>query len=226
MDILPYQDKPDPWSSHSVILNWLAEFDPQTRILDVGTASGTLGRLSPKRFNDLYGLEPNPQWLELAKPFYKEIFCGTLENAPQDFLSNYQVVICGDVLEHLPDPQLALTWLVGLQPAGAVFIISVPNIANLWVRVNLLLGRFDYAERGILDRTHLRFFTRKSFLELLAASSLSVLKLKITPIPLNLVHPFWVNKFLGRHFFRWFAWLTSLLPTLLGYQFVVFAVKK
>jgi tRNA1(Val) A37 N6-methylase TrmN6 len=48
MDILPYQDKPDPWSSHSVILNWLAEFDPQTRILDVGTASGTLGRLSPK----------------------------------------------------------------------------------------------------------------------------------------------------------------------------------
>jgi hypothetical protein len=94
-----------------------------------------------KRFNDLYGLEPNPQWLELAKPFYKEIFGGTLETAPQDFLSNYQVVICGDVLEHMPDPQVALTRLVGLQPAGAVFIISVPNVANVWVRMNLLLGQ-------------------------------------------------------------------------------------
>jgi 2-polyprenyl-3-methyl-5-hydroxy-6-metoxy-1,4-benzoquinol methylase len=226
MSNIPYQDKLDPRSSHAVILSWLAEFEPQTRILDVGTASGTIGRLSPKKFYELFGLEPNPEWLELAKPFYKEIFCGTLENAPQDFLGNYQVVICGDVLEHMPNPQAALSRLVSLQPDDAVFIISVPNVANVWVRVNLVLGRFEYTERGILDRTHLRFFTRKSFLDMLAASSLSILRLKVTPIPLNLVHPFWVNNFLGRLFFRWFALLTRLQPALLGYQFVVYAVKR
>ncbi len=68
------------------------------------------------------------------------------------------------MLEHLSDPLAAL--VVG-QPAsrpGGVVIVSVPNVAHLWVRLSLLAGRFDYADRGILDRTHLRFFTRRTFL--------------------------------------------------------------
>ena len=75
-----------------------------------------------------------------------------------------------------------------LGPRGTV-IVSVPNVAHLWVRLSLLAGRFDYADRGILDRTHLRFFTRRSLLALLRAAGLAVVELAVTPVPLPLVVP-------------------------------------
>ena len=70
-----------------------------------------------------------------------------------------------------------------------LLIISVPNVAHLWVRLQLLLGRFDYADRGILDRTHLRFFTRRSFAAFLGDAGLDVEELVATPVPLPLVVP-------------------------------------
>jgi hypothetical protein len=68
-------------------------------------------------------------------------------------------------------------------------IVSVPNVAHLWVRLSLALGRWDYADRGILDRTHLRFFTKRSFAALLRDAGLSVEELVATPVPLPLVVP-------------------------------------
>ena len=85
------------------------------------------------------------------------------------------------MLEHLTAPDKILKHLVDLQEPGTRLFISVPNVANIWVRVNLLFGKFDYTENGILDRTHLRFFTKITFLELIRSSGLRLVELRFTP---------------------------------------------
>lgn len=203
----------------------LSDYPPGTVVLDVGTASGTLGWICQGRGFVLKGVEQVEAWAEIARPFYKEICIRPLAQAPDEFLAAHQVVVCGDVLEHMPDPEAQLARLAHLQPAGARFLISVPNVANLWVRVHLLTGHFDYTERGILDRTHLRFFTRSTFVKLVESAGLRVEKIIPTSIPLELVHPFFAHSALGRAVHRLFAAITRVFPTLLGYQFVLQAVK-
>ena len=112
-----------------------------------------------------------------------------IQEAPRLLAESFDVIVYGDVLEHLTDPLRALVALNrSLAPDGRV-IASVPNVAHLWVRLSLLTGRFDYGERGILDRTHLRFFTRRTFLALLRDAGLAVDELSVTPVPLPLVVP-------------------------------------
>ena len=222
---LPYFDKASPWSSHSLIAAYLKHLPPQSKVLDVGTASGTLARMCQNHSLRLFGVEPNPEWAGIASPLYEKIFIGSIQDAEDEFLAGYDAIVLGDVLEHLSSPEAALQELVRLQSPGTFFFISVPNIANIWVRLNLLIGKFDYADRGILDRTHLRFFTRKTLVELLNRSGLEVLSIKPTPIPLELVSDFFLSV-PGRWFHAVFAQLTSFLPTLFGYQFVVRATKS
>jgi hypothetical protein len=222
---LPYVDKVDPWSSHAWIRDRLAKLPPGARVLDVGAASGTLGRMCSQQYIVLNGIEPEQEWAEVARPFYANLLRSTLDRAPVQFLGGYQVVVLADVLEHMANPDLALTRLVDLQDSRTVFMISVPNVANLWVRINLLFGRFDYSERGILDRTHLRFFTRRSLIEMLDCCGLRPTRIHATPIPLNLVHPFFAHNRLGKAFHQALALLTGVLPTLLGYQFIVESVR-
>lgn len=215
-----YTEKLDPWSSHSIIYGWLAARPPGTRVLDVGTASGMLGRRFAAVGWTLKGVEYKPEYAEAARQYYSDFYQGSITDAPDAFLQGQDVVVCADILEHTPDPQAVLTRLVELQQPGAVFILSVPNVAHLWVRFNLLFGRFDYAENGILDRTHLRFFTKKTFLQLVDRSGLKIEELRFSPVPLPLVNPFFEKYALGRALHRLLARLTNCIPTLLAYQFV------
>ena len=104
-----------------------------------------------------------------------------------------------------------------LKPEG-LLIVSLPNVANIAVRLMLLFGRFEYAERGILDKTHLRFYTRKTARRLLQQNGYSILEEKLTVIPWELVlgvspeNP--VFKFLNGAL----ALATRVMPGLLGYQ--------
>jgi len=225
MSSLPYQDKPSSWSSHSRIAACIESLPAQSRVLDVGTASGMLARRAWEQPLLFFGIETNKEWAEMASPFYESIWNCPLDEASDEILRGYDAIVLGDVLEHLPTPEISLGRLAALQSSGATFIISVPNIANLWVRLHLLMGRFDYAERGILDRTHLRFFTRKTVIELAKNAGLVLLSIQATPIPLELVSPFFTT-FLGKTLHATLAWLTSLFPTLLGYQFILEAKKS
>ena len=222
----PYVEKQDPWSSHSRIRSWIEELPTGSRILDVGAATGMLGRTLQGKGYVLDGLEPNPSWAETARPFYREFVAATLDGAPDAFLRDHDAVVCADVIEHLPDPEASLRRLLGLQPDGSLLIVSVPNVANLWVRLNLLAGRFDYQERGILDRTHLRFFTRSTFVALLRGLALEVRRVEATPIPLNLVSPLFERSLAGRALHRSLAGTTRVLPRLLGFQLLALAVKR
>lgn len=86
----------------------------------------------------------------------------------------YDVVLCGDVLEHLRDSLAAVRALSAKLRPGGTIIASVPNVAHHELRLQLLLGRFDYTDIGPMDRTHLHFFTRKSLRELMEDAGLEV----------------------------------------------------
>ena len=222
----PYFEKKQAWSSHWYIRRWLAEFKPGTKVLDIGAASGILGQAFSDSGFFLTGLEPNAKWAAIARPYYQKFWEGTVENASPEILEGHNVVILADVLEHLSSPEEVLKQLINVQPEGCIFFVSVPNIANISIRFNLLIGRFDYQERGILDQTHLRLFTRQTLFKLLESSGLDILECKVTPIPLALVDPFFESSVVGRQLYSGLNLLSRTFPTLLGYQFVVKAQKR
>lgn len=224
MSDLPYQDKPSSWSSHSRISAYLGSLPAQSKVLDIGTASGMLARRNKDKPLRFFGIEAVAEWAEMALPFYEKMWICSFDDAPDEALSGYDAIVLGDVLEHMSAPETVLKKLAEFQSAGSKFIISVPNIANLWVRLNLLVGRFDYTNRGILDRTHLRFFTRKTLVNMIKDAGLEVVSIQVTPYPFELVSPFFTTP-TGRFLHGVFARLTSLLPTLLGYQFIMEAKK-
>jgi 2-polyprenyl-3-methyl-5-hydroxy-6-metoxy-1,4-benzoquinol methylase len=221
---LPYQDKISKWSSHSLIAGFLRALPPQSKVLDVGTASGTLARMCRGRSLRLFGIEPNETWAQMASPLYEKMWVTSITDIVADSIAGYEAVVLADILEHLPDPQAVLQKLVDAQSSGSLFLISVPNIANFWMRLNMIFGRFDYTDRGILDRTHLHFFTRKTLIAMVKDTGLEIVSIQVTPIPLELVSAFFTTR-LGKWIHTVWAAVTKLFPTLLGYQFIVGARK-
>ena len=221
----PYVKKDEQWSSHQVIAEWLMALKPGLTGLDVGTATGTLGQMTRSSGLVLDGIEPQAEWAASASPYYRNLYNVPVEAVPDQKLGGYDVLIFGDALEHLADPQAVLARFSRLEPEGCIFIISVPNVANIWVRINLMLGRFEYQDRGILDRTHLRFFTWQSLKALLLSAGLDITDVRTTPIPLPQLHAFFSANRAGRMAYGALYKLTLLFPRLLGYQFIVKAVK-
>jgi SAM-dependent methyltransferase len=130
----------------------------------------------------------------------------------------FDYVLLLDVLEHLKNPERILSAASRLLKPGGRLIISLPNVANLTVRLALLFGRFDYAERGILDRTHLHFYTRRTVKSLLARNGLRSLEEKITVMPLELVLGLSPRSPAMRAISAVLGAVTRLLPGLFGYQ--------
>ncbi len=124
------------------------------------------------------------------------------------------------MLEHLPQPEELLarirTWL---RPGG-VLVVSLPNVANVTVRASLLFGHLPYAERGILDRTHLRFYTRSTAKSLIEGAGFRVRSISATAMPYELAVPALGRPPLAAPVRGFAAATARLWPTLFGYQFV------
>jgi 2-polyprenyl-3-methyl-5-hydroxy-6-metoxy-1,4-benzoquinol methylase len=176
-------------SSHT-LLHELAVSDgrPRLSMLEVGCSSGYLGASLVARGHTVVGVEPDPGAAAAATRVLSQVWTGGLD----DYLdanpdARFDVLIFGDVLEHMVDPSAALQRaLQHLAPGGSV-VVSLPNVAHGSVRAMLLAGRFDYEDRGILDRTHLRFFTREGIAHLLAESGLALEKLYQVGQPIDTV---------------------------------------
>src|SRR5206468_5252051 len=114
----------------------------------------------------------------------ERMIAATLDREIPRLEAPFDAIVYADVLEHLTDPLRVISDLDRhLAPDGFV-IVSVPNIAHLYIRLLLLFGRFDYIDRGILDRTHLRFFTARSLRDFIADAGLVVERFTATPAPL------------------------------------------
>ena len=172
----------DPLSSHQQIARLVRELKPSP-ILDVGSAQGMLGRNLKDSGLELDGVEPNVAWAESARPFYRRMYPATIENASLP-KKHYKAVVCADVLEHTVDPVAVLKQLRDHATDDATFIISLPNIAHLSIRMLLLFGQFPKMNRGLLDRTHLHFFTRDTATQMLKSAGLKVQRRFATVAPL------------------------------------------
>jgi len=187
--------------------------------LDVGAAQGILGQLLQGSGLVIDGIEPNTEWAELAKPFYRQFFATTVEGAQLPD-GTYDAVVCADVLEHLPDPLTVLKQLVKAAKPGATFFISVPNIAHFSIRLMLLFGYFPKMERGILDRTHLQFLTRDTAAALLESAGLSIENVYATGVPLEEVWKGGEDKSLFKLIRGCQNLAVDWMPRLAGFQWI------
>jgi 2-polyprenyl-3-methyl-5-hydroxy-6-metoxy-1,4-benzoquinol methylase len=220
-----YVLKPDPHSSHSVILRWLGEGRGR-RLLDVGAADGMLSRQLTQRGWRVTAIEGDPALAQAGARHCERMIPVNLDREIPVGEGPFDVIVYGDVLEHLVDPLRVLVELDRCLVPGGFVIISVPNIAHLWIRLLLLVGRFDYLDRGILDHSHLRFFTERSLRAMLADAGLTIGRFTATPAPLYQILPVSWHR-------RWVAATHSInaviarkVRRLLGYQFIVLANPK
>lgn len=222
----PYQFKTiDRYSSHSVILSLLKSANSR-RVLDVGAAHGYLAASLQARGFRVTAIEGNPELAREAAKYCDEIIVADLDGPLPNLGERFDVILYGDVLEHLKDPKAVLMSISQSLRTDGLVIISLPNIANFYVRLHLLMGKFNYQDRGILDRTHLHFFTRDTFRELLNEAGLEVVELTATPIPLPLVVPERYHGALLSAIHSCNNWLARHWSTMFGYQFIAVARKK
>jgi GT2 family glycosyltransferase/2-polyprenyl-3-methyl-5-hydroxy-6-metoxy-1,4-benzoquinol methylase len=142
------------------------------RVLDLGTGSGALGKyLQSQGTTDIDGVTYNAAEAEVAGPGYRRIVVADLDEGswPQQFVGQqYDFIVCADVLEHLKRPEAVLAACRDLLAPAGRLLISIPNVAYGGLIAELLSGEFAYREEGLLDSTHLRFFTQRSLLRFLA----------------------------------------------------------
>ena len=223
-----YKNKVDKFSSHSIMIRKINEMAPLSQnILDLGCFTGELlnrVRINQDASNNYFGAD-----LEncLRKDFnfiklYLLDFNNT--NLSNVFDKNkFDIVILGDILEHLVNPWRALNSVEQITHESSKILISMPNSGHWYFRLKVLLGKIEYTNNGLFDKTHLRFFTRKSSEELIKGSNFKVVSTNYSSIPWeNIFKSGIVSKVLS--IFERF--LIFLRPQLFAYQFIFLVEPK
>lgn len=177
-----YDDKPDSYFANArndIVA--LMKTGADAAVLELGCGAGGTGRavLKAGKAERYVGLELNESAAKVAAEGLTEVLVGDVEGLNLAPLANtFDALIISEVLEHLTDPWSTLERLVScLKPGGAIFASS-PNIAQWQVVRGLLMGRFTYEESGVMDRTHLRWFTPESYRAMLEGAGIEVEQLR------------------------------------------------
>jgi len=149
----------------------LIKFVPPStkKLLDVGCGPGHTGRLCKQQGIEVYGVEIDSEAAAMAAEVLDGVICADLEVQELPW-AEFDCILCGDVLEHMKDPWTMLNRMKTMLSPSGVIVASIPNVAHISVIRKLLTDTFAYEECGILDRTHLRFFTRSTILSLFSDS--------------------------------------------------------
>lgn len=205
-------------SSHGRVLSFLKDAPP-AKVLDLGCSSGLLAARMRDMGHHVTGVdrEAFAETLERVDAFVR----GDLEDGiPAEAGTGYDIVIAADVLEHLRQPERLLKDVKGVLNPGGRLVVSVPNFGHWYPRTRTVLGAFDYDQRGILDKTHYRFFTRKSLDRMLRNAGFEVRRRTEVGLPFDVLS----GESKGG-FARLLRVLdrvsVSLRPTLFAYQFVI-----
>ena len=199
-------------SSHSQLLELVGP--PPRRVLDVGCGQGELGHLLKQKGHYVFGIDYYPPKFELSDFLQADISQGLPSTIPGKF----DAIILADVLEHMPEPQRILEQVKEhLAPGGSV-LVSLPNAVHWSVRAQVASGRFDYANKGIMDRGHLRFFTRASATRLFEDAGFQVATQRTTPVPWENVLPRALGSFVRDKVEKSDYFLTRVRPNVFAYQ--------
>jgi protein O-GlcNAc transferase len=165
---------------------------PPRDVLDVGCFCGGSGRWLKKKFPDvrLTGIELLENAADIAREIYDTVIVGKFEDVDTGgWLGRFDTIVAADVLEHLYNPWAALERLKPLLAPGGAIYISLPNIRNLNILMSLAKGEWRYAGAGIMDVTHIRFFTKTQALEMLQQTGWKPTEIRTNPDP-SLAHNF------------------------------------
>jgi glycosyltransferase involved in cell wall biosynthesis len=178
-----YETKATAMSSHGRMVSWLLD-QPPGRVLDLGCADGSIAAELRKAGHHVVGVDLAAA--DGVKSRVDEFIQADLDaGLPPEVEGPFDAVIAADVLEHVRRPDQLLTELHGVLAPGGALWASIPNFAHWYPRLRVAAGRFDYDRRGILDNTHLRFFTRSSFERLVHDHGWAVARRGYTGLPLE-----------------------------------------
>ncbi|HET9849717.1 MAG TPA: class I SAM-dependent methyltransferase [Candidatus Dormibacteraeota bacterium] len=202
----------DPFKAHQLTLRYCGR---DKRVLEVGCSTGMVSEALQAQGCRVTGIEIDAGAARVAEQYCERVLVGDIEQMDLSAAGDqYDVLLLADVLEHLREPVSVLHRLGSLLGPNGHAVISVPNVANWAMRLGLLAGRWNYTERGILDRTHLRFFTLKALKAAIRDAGFTVEHLDVSaPVPLS--PPVAISGLAHR--------VALLRPSLLAYQFIVVA---
>jgi len=210
----------DPAESTAMIASMIPS---GARVLDVGCGTGSVSRLIIDACGcTVLGLEPDADRAAVAVSNGVDVIGTELTEELISQLGLFDVVLFADVLEHLVDPFEMLRLAQKFLLVGGAIVASLPNIAHWTVRLNLLRGRFDYQPVGIMDATHLRWFTRRSLYRLFTQAGYRVAETKASAgmwMEVYQAPPWrWIPRRVLRKLLHGAA---QAWPTLFGCQYVV-----
>jgi len=213
-------------SSHRILQELIRRHRPHGgTLLDLGAAGGELGSALRDHFDRTIGFEYNVDCVGELVGRFDSVVITDLERVKQ-LPHGASAIVLADVLEHLRSPTHALRLVrEALADEGHVFI-SVPNIANITVRLGLLFGVFEYRDRGILDHTHLRFYTIRTIRREIENAGFRIEEIGGSSVPVRLIIGGYTPEFLLRIGERMLTWLTRAWRGLFAYQVILVAVKK
>ena len=212
----PYAYKPSPDSSHGIVLE-LAPQSGSRRVLDVGCGPGWVASELRHRGHEVTGVDliADDGIAERTDRFFQ---ANVEEGLPDAVGDGYDVVIAADVIEHVRNPDELLADLASRMSNTGMIVASVPNFGHWYPRLRTAAGLFDYDQRGILDRTHVRFFTRRSFRRAIANTGLVTTSERYAGLPLDVLG---VGGVVGSVVTVADRVLRNVWPTMFAYQFVV-----
>jgi methionine biosynthesis protein MetW len=203
-----YETHPDPYSRTGILLDWVGT---GKRVLELGCSTGNMSQyLTEKRTCSVTGIEVDRAAAEQAVKFCREVLVRDL-NRP-DWISGFRkgefdVVLMGDVLEHLVAPRELLVQTRELLDADATVVICLPNVVHWITRLKILFGRFNYECAGTLDHTHLRFYTVQTARELIESAGYRITRF----------HPAFGGSLSGYVRPVW-QWLANWFPGIFAFQ--------
>ncbi len=197
----------DRYGRNNIFLDWASASGGW--VLEAGCANGYISRRLVERGCHVIGLEVDGAVAEQAKAFCEQVIVVDL-NCPSwknSLTTKFDTVLFGDVLEHLIDPEKVLREAAHLLSPNGQVIVCLPNVAHWTIRLQLLSGKFAYTETGILDATHLRFYTPQTARELLQRAGYDIVR----------TQPIIAGRFTGRARPLW-QFLANRVPGLFAFQ--------
>ncbi len=212
-------------SSHRILIDLIRRFSPRGgTLLDLGAAGGELGAALRDHFDRTIGFEYDVGRIGDLRPRFDSVVIADLE-AVRTLPASARAIVLADILEHLRDSSTLLRCVRQSLAADGRLFISVPNIANITVRLGLLFGVFEYRDRGILDYTHLRFFTMRTIRREIENAGFRIAAVRGSSVPIRLIIGRWMPDLLLRAGERLLTWITRVWRSLFAYQIIIVADK-
>jgi SAM-dependent methyltransferase len=217
-----YTFKASEESSHGQLLALLPAPGRGKRVLDLGCGPGHVARLVAERGYEVTGVERRGATGD-SFPGNVRLIESDLDQGLPPVEGRFDYVVCADILEHLREPERLLKRVHGVLDGEGRVLASLPNSGNIYFRLVVLSGRFPQEEKGLFDRTHVRFYTRDGWRELLGGAGFHIESMTATGIPAGLRFPRWADTMAIRALEAVLHGLAVLWPSLWAYQFVVVA---